>query len=96
MRRILGVVLFLMAPLMALQAAQRVDLGTIDENVKVTVLEANQSKTVIRFEIGGFSKEAVRIGNEIYFKLDLEGEGNSLVEGDCRLPHRGLHERQPA
>jgi len=86
MRRILGVVLFLIAPLMALQAAQQVDLGTIDENVKVTVLEANQSKTVIRFEIGGFSKEAVRIGNEIYFKLELEGEGNSLVEGEPELP----------
>jgi len=87
MRGLLGAFLIVMAPFSLSFAAQQVDLGTIDENVKVTVLEAGYSKTVVRFEIGGFTREPVRIGGEVYYKLDLPGEGISLIEGEPELPH---------
>jgi hypothetical protein len=87
MRRILGTILIVLAPYTLSLGAQYVDLGTIDENVKVTVVEADQSKTIVRFDIGGFNKETVRVGDEVYFKLDLAGEALSLVKGDPELPH---------
>ncbi|UCC81289.1 MAG: immune inhibitor A [Candidatus Zixiibacteriota bacterium] len=87
MRGLLVAVLIVMAPFSLSFPAQYVDLGMIDENVKVTVLETDFTKTVVRFEIGGFTKEPVRIGDEIYFKLDLPGEGISLIEGEPELPH---------
>ncbi|UCE67206.1 MAG: immune inhibitor A [Candidatus Zixiibacteriota bacterium] len=87
MRGLLGTILIVMMPFSLSFAAQHVDLGTIDENVKVTVLEAGYAKTVVRFEIGGFTREPVRVGGQIYYKLDLPEEGISLVEGEPELPH---------
>ncbi len=86
MKTLLGSVFILIAPFTILYAAQHVDLGTIGDDVKVTVLEADNSRTVVRFDIGGFTKIPVRIGTETYFNIDLPGESVSLNEGEPALP----------
>ena len=86
MKTLLGVVFILIAPFTILYAAQHVDLGTIGDDVKVTVLEADNSSTVVRFDIGGFTKIPVRIGTETYYSIDLLGESVSLNEGEPALP----------
>jgi hypothetical protein len=87
MKGLLGAVLFLLAPYSISFAAQHVDLGKIDQDVKVTVLDSDFSKTRVRVDVGGFDREAVRIGNDVYYKIDLPKEGVTLTEGEPELPH---------
>ena len=67
MRGFLGAVLLVLAPVSITMAAQHVDLGTIDKDLQVTVLQAENSKTVVQIDIGGFDKTPVRIDNELFY-----------------------------
>ena len=36
--------------------AERVELGTIPDDVQATVLESNENRTVVRFDVGAFEQ----------------------------------------
>ncbi len=56
-------------------SAERVQVGDVSEDVNVAVLESNDSRTVIRFEIGAFEREATVIGGDTYYRLQCGDEG---------------------
>jgi hypothetical protein len=67
-------------------AAEQIDLGTGIENVAVTVEESNDFTTVVRFEVGSFTKESVEINNQEYSLL-WSGKENVLANrGEPALP----------
>ena len=81
------VVLFIILSLPVLAfGAERVILAQMSEEVAVTVLESNDTHTVLRFDIGGFSKEAVDIGGQEYYAIWCGEEGVLLNAGEPALP----------
>jgi hypothetical protein len=66
--------------------AERVILAQMSEEVAVTVLESNDTHTVLRFDIGGFRREAVDIGGQEYYAIWCGEEGLLLNEGEPELP----------
>ena len=81
------VVLFIILSLPILAfGAERVILAQMSEEVAVTVLESNDTHTVLRFDIGGFSKEAVDIGGQEYYAIWCGEEGVLLNAGEPALP----------
>lgn len=84
-RRVLLSVVLLLA-LSALTYGEHVDLRALGEDVVVTVEESNDIRTVIRFEVGGFEKEAVDINGQTYYKIALSREGILLNESEPELP----------
>jgi len=66
--------------------AERVILAQASEDVSVMVLESNDTHTILRFDIGGFSREAVDIGGEAYYAIWCGEEGVLLNAGEPALP----------
>jgi hypothetical protein len=67
-------------------SAEHIDLGTIGKDLNLEVLESNDQQTVVKFEIGGFDREAVNINGEEYFQLRLMNESYLLNEAEPELP----------
>ncbi|MFH2037150.1 MAG: C25 family cysteine peptidase [Candidatus Zixiibacteriota bacterium] len=65
-------------------SAERIEFGT--NEINVTVLESNDYRTVIEYQIGSFDKEPIEIKGETFYKISLLGESNSLIKGDPSLP----------
>ncbi len=61
--------------------AERIEFGTGENDVDVAVLESNDMKTVVRFDVSAFSKEAIDINNETYYLLSC-GEENRLLNAE--------------
>ena len=78
--------LLLLLPVLVF-GAERVILAQASEDVSVTVLESNDARTVLRFDMGGFSKEAVEIGGEVYYAIWCGEEGVLLNAGEPAVPH---------
>jgi hypothetical protein len=83
-RIFLAVFFILLGPLSVL--AERMDLGAREPDPAVTVQESNNVKTVIRFEIGAFDRQAVEINGENYFSLKCAEEGILHNAGEPALP----------
>gem|GEM_PF-850975 len=66
--------------------AEHVDIGSLDQDVNVTVLESNDYRTVVRYDIGGFDKEAVSIDGETYYQLQCHNEHVLLNASEPALP----------
>lgn len=75
----------LFVPLLA-QGAQRVSLAQALEDVTVTVVESNENRTVLRFDINTFNREAVDIEGQEYFAITCGKEGVLLNAGEPALP----------
>ena len=69
-----------------LLSAEHVDLGTIGKDLNLEVLESNNQQTVVKFELGGFDRQAVNINGEEYFQFRLLKESFLLNEGEPELP----------
>lgn len=67
--------------------AERVDLGANGSDVQITVLESNDSHTVVRFEIGAFERDAVNINGDNFYQISCGEEGVLLEAGEPALPH---------
>ncbi len=67
-------------------SAERIELTENVDDVVVIVEESNNVRTVIRFEIGAFSREAVDLGGEIYYTLRCGREAVLLNEKEPALP----------
>jgi len=81
------ITLVLSLTLLALTAgAERVVIDDAINDIEVKVLESNDSRTVIQFDIGAFEKEAVNIDGEAYYKIQCGNEGAMLDEGAPELP----------
>jgi len=86
MRRLLiGLLFALCLPLWAL-AAQRVEMRRAGQDVTVTVLESSATRTVVRFDVNGFERDAVDIGGQSYAVLSCGKEGRLLHAGEPELP----------
>ncbi|MCK4656007.1 MAG: hypothetical protein KAT85_03225, partial [candidate division Zixibacteria bacterium] len=70
----------------AIGIAEHVDVGSLGQDVSVTVLESNDYRTVVRFDIGGFDKEAVSINGQTYYQLQCQGEHVLLNASEPALP----------
>jgi gingipain R len=77
--------LVLLLPVLAL-GEERVILTQASEDVSVTVLESNDTRTVLRFDVGGFSKELVNIGGQAYYAVWCGKDGVLLNAGEPALP----------
>ncbi len=87
MRKLITVITILFLATAGSIAGQRVELGTTTDDLRVNVEEANDYRTVVRFDIGAFTKEAVEIGGETYFKIYFSKEAVFLNKGEPELPH---------
>lgn len=67
-------------------AAERVDLGTIPDDVQATVLESNEARTVVRFDIGAYDRTAIDIEGNTYYQIECGVEGNLRNAGEPALP----------
>jgi len=67
-------------------AAERIVINDQPEDVLVTVLESDNSKTVLKFEVGAFEKEEMFIKGEQYFALSLGREHVLANKGEPALP----------
>jgi Peptidase family C25/Propeptide_C25/Peptidase family C25, C terminal ig-like domain len=72
----------------SLHAGQKVATGniTLSDGVSVTVEESNDTRTVLRFNIGSFNQEPVDIGGKQFFKIACNGEPVFMNEGEPELP----------
>ncbi|MBU1706451.1 agmatine deiminase, partial [bacterium] len=86
MKKLASVLIFmLMLPLLVI-GAERVNLVPSSEDVAVTVIESNEQHTVLQFDVAGFSREAVTIDGQEYFKIQLGKESVLLNAGEPALP----------
>ncbi len=76
----------ILALTLAASAADIVTLGGGAEAVTATVMESSDSRTVIEYELGSFTKSPVVIGGETYYSVSLEGEPHSSDRGLPELP----------
>ncbi|MCK5127140.1 MAG: hypothetical protein KAR42_12875, partial [candidate division Zixibacteria bacterium] len=76
------ILLMLLSPIYA----EQIDLGSNLDNAAVSVLESNDSRTVIRYEIGSFNQTPVQINNREYFTIGLVDEGLIINQGSPHLP----------
>ncbi len=67
-------------------SAERIQVGDISDDVNVIVLESNDSRTVIRFDIGAFDREATVIEDTTYYRLRCGAEGVLHKTGEPALP----------
>jgi hypothetical protein len=78
--------LVLVVSFAAIGIAEHVDIGSLGQDVSVTVLESNDYRTVVRFDIGGFDKEAVSIDGQTYYQLRCQNEHVLLNASEPALP----------
>jgi len=86
MRTLLVVLLALMLPWSAFASPERVAVGAADNDLSVQLISADDSRTVLRIDIGGFYREPVTIGTETYYGLGLPEEALLLQRGEPALP----------
>ncbi|MCK4606964.1 MAG: hypothetical protein KAU35_06685 [candidate division Zixibacteria bacterium] len=67
-------------------ATERIELTENVDDVAVFVEESNELRTVVRFEIGAFSREAVDLSGEVYYTLICGREAVLLNEKQPALP----------
>ncbi len=67
-------------------SAERIQVGDISSDVNVAILESNDSRTVIRFDIGAFEREATIIEGAIYYRLRCGAEGVLHNTNEPALP----------
>ena len=86
MRKVITILAFAFClPLIAF-SAERVDLAQASEDVTVTVVESNDNHTILRLDIGGFTREVVDIEGQEYFAILCDKEGVLLNAGEPALP----------
>ena len=73
--------------LFATASAERIQLIDQSPDVDVIVQSSSDDRTVVRFEIGAFEKDAVDINGQTYFEISTGSEGNNLQAGQPNLPH---------
>jgi hypothetical protein len=56
------------------------------KSLDVTVISSNETKTVIAYEIGRFTRIPVEIGGERYYRLHLNNEPVTFEQGSPELP----------
>ena len=81
----LWVTMLMVLPLMAM-AAERIELSAGNEGVTATVLESNDQRVVVRFDVNAFERNSVSINGETYFTLSCRREGVLLNAGEPALP----------
>ncbi|MCP4583887.1 MAG: T9SS type A sorting domain-containing protein [candidate division Zixibacteria bacterium] len=86
MQRLLTILAMVLLVASLTTAAQRVELGTTSDDVKVIVLESNDTRTIVKFEVGAFTKASVDLSGETYFNINLDSEGVLLIKGEPALP----------
>jgi len=87
MKKLITMMAILLTAVSGSVADQRVELGTDTDDLSVTVLEAGDFRTVVRFDVGAFTKEAVEIGGETFYKIDCSKESVLLNKDEPELPH---------
>jgi len=87
MKKLITMMAILLTAVSGSIAGQRVELGTDTDDLSVTVLEAGDFRTVVRFDVGAFTKEAVEIGGETFYKIDCSKESVLLNKDEPELPH---------
>ncbi len=86
MRNTLLTLIILVLFAVTLVTAEKVELGTQDDYVNIVVQESNDLRTVVRFEVGAFDKDAVDVGGDIYYAIGCGKEAILLNEGEPALP----------
>ena len=86
MRVKLLVVAFLVLFVTLPAVAEIIDLGTSYKDVEVQVLESNNQRTVIKYNLGSFNQEVVKIDGDAYYQLRLGEESFLLNAGEPELP----------
>ena len=81
---LLSLILLLFAT--SVVTAERIDFGTNTKDVGVFVEESNDNRTVVRFEIGGFTKDVVDIDGQTYYSIRCGKEGVLLNASEPELP----------
>lgn len=66
--------------------AERIAVGTIADDLAVTLQESNDSRILIRFDIGAFEREPVTIDGETYYTITCGHEARLMNEGEPQLP----------
>jgi len=67
-------------------AAERVDLQQPGNDLAVSVLESNGTRTVLQCNLGSFEKREVVIDGDTYYKVELPGETHLFEAGRPELP----------
>jgi len=67
--------------------AERIDFGAMDEDVAVAVEQSNNTRTVLRFSIDAFYRDAVIIDGQEYYALECGNEALLLNKKEPALPH---------
>jgi len=67
-------------------AGERIETSQAVPDLNIKVLESNSQKSVIKIEIGAFSREPVTIDGKSYYQIALTKEGNSAIVGEPSLP----------
>jgi hypothetical protein len=86
MRRRVLLTLALLLVAAASAVAEQINLGATAGNVDVIVEESNSQHTVIRFEVGAFTKDAVAIDGETYYRIRCGEESILLNAAEPELP----------
>lgn len=81
----LALVLLLLVPA-ALIAAESIELVPGAAELSVRILESDPGRTLIEYSVAGFSREAVAIDGELYYRVSLADEGRSCERGLPALP----------
>ncbi len=79
-------VLVLLFLVVTTATAEKVELNSSVKDVGVNVLESNDQRTVVRFEIGSFEKNAIDVNGETYFEISCGGESHFLNAAEPELP----------
>ena len=66
--------------------AERIQLGSGVDEVGVTVMESNDQRTVVHFDVGTFDKDAIVINNETYYLLTCGDESRLLNAQEPAVP----------
>ncbi|RPH96415.1 hypothetical protein EHM69_01290 [candidate division KSB1 bacterium] len=67
-------------------AAERVELNSAAQDVSVNVLESSGSRTVVRFDVNAFTRDAVEISGQNYYTVNCGREAHFLNAGEPDLP----------
>ena len=86
MRTKLLLSVFLVLFAVSVLSAERIELTSSGQDVNVTVLESNDYRTLVKFEIGAYHQKMIDINGDSYYQVSLPGEAIMLDEGAPDLP----------
>lgn len=66
--------------------AERVELGDFGDGIQAVVEESSDTRIVVRFDVGAFTKEAIDINGNTYYQIRCDREGNLHNVGEPALP----------